>query len=84
MAGTPSQPGKPQPGKAPPSAGGLPDSFWDSPMQPSGGAKTCPACQATMKAGSVICVQCGYDIEKGKPIKTRISSESASKSQKKK
>ena len=60
--------------------GGLPDSFWDSPMQPSGGAKVCPGCQTTLPAGSVLCTHCGMNLETGKAIKTRVSVEKKPKS----
>lgn len=33
---------------------------------------TCPSCNAKVKPTAVICINCGYDLKAGKPIKTEI------------
>jgi len=37
------------------------------------GLQTCPSCQSSVPHGSAICVQCGYDLIKGKAIKIDTS-----------
>lgn len=56
-----------------------PDTFWDSPMQPTGGAKDCPECQNLLPAGSVLCTRCGYNLNEGRALKTRVTREKAVK-----
>ena len=34
-------------------------------------AAKCPSCKAVLAAGAVICVKCGFDVERGKQIKTK-------------
>lgn len=62
------------PAKAPASEG-LSDDFWNSKMQPTGGAAACPGCGTMMPGGSKLCTRCGYDLVTGKPHKTRFSVE---------
>ena len=42
-------------------------------------AQRCPECKADMQEGHVICIQCGYDLERGKRLKTKTYQSSARK-----
>ena len=35
------------------------------------GRHTCPKCKVRLPANAVLCVQCGYHLEKGKVLKTK-------------
>ncbi len=35
----------------------------------------CPNCGVLLKPGAVLCTGCGYDLEKGRPLRTRLSVE---------
>lgn len=48
----------------------------DSPMI---NAQKCPGCGDPMKAGSVLCLRCGYDVRAGRAMKTRVTAEKAPK-----
>lgn len=49
---------------APPAPGGLDDLFDEEGLQASSGP-TCPACSAAIKPGSVLCTQCGMNLQTG-------------------
>jgi hypothetical protein len=42
---------------------------------PGAGATACPQCGNEMRAGSALCVHCGYDPAKGKSLRTAVSVE---------
>lgn len=42
-------------------------------------AQKCPGCGDPMKAGSVLCLRCGYDVRAGRAMKTRVTAEKAPK-----
>lgn len=52
--------------------GTLGDDFWKSSMQPGQGATMCPGCSNILAGGSVLCTRCGFDLVKGKVLKTQI------------
>lgn len=54
---------------------GVSDEFWNSTMQPTGGAQTCPGCGTMMPGGAKICTRCGFDTVSGKAVRTRVSIE---------
>ncbi|MCE9589528.1 MAG: hypothetical protein K8S99_03275 [Planctomycetes bacterium] len=41
------------------------------PATPAG--NTCPSCKATLKPGAVLCVQCGFNLKKGKLTASKVS-----------
>lgn len=59
---------------------GLSDDFWNSKMQPTGGAAACPGCGTMMPGGAKLCTRCGYDLATGKPHRTHFSVEKDKKS----
>lgn len=42
-------------------------------------ARRCPECKSEMKEDHVICVNCGYDVERGKKLRTKTYQSSARK-----
>ncbi|MCC6970153.1 MAG: hypothetical protein IT434_08010 [Phycisphaerales bacterium] len=70
------------PTKAPaqpaPANEGVSDDFWNSKMQPIGGAQTCPGCGTMMPGGAKICTRCGFDTGTGKAVRTRVTVEKGS------
>lgn len=79
-AGVP-QPAPKAPARAPASEG-LSDDFWNSKMQPTGGAAACPGCGTMMPGGAKLCTRCGYDLATGKPHRTQFSVEKVKKEKK--
>ena len=53
----------------------------DSPSKapPSGGH--CPSCNAPMKRGAAICINCGFDLQSGRQIQTALDDQTASEDQ---
>ena len=83
-AGPDAKPGAPSPttkalAKAP-ASDGLGDDFWNSKMQPAGGAAACPGCGTMMPGGAKLCTRCGHDLVTGKPHRTHFSVEKDKKS----
>ncbi|MCC6230158.1 MAG: hypothetical protein IT432_13150 [Phycisphaerales bacterium] len=62
-----------------PAGDGLSDDFWNSKMQPAGGAAACPGCGTMMPGGSKLCTRCGFDLVTGKPHRTQFSVEKEKK-----
>jgi hypothetical protein len=72
-------PGRAKPPAQAPASEGLGDDFWNSKMQPTGGAAACPGCGTMMPGGAKICTRCGYDLATGKPHRTHFSVEKEKK-----
>ncbi len=70
----------PKPAANAPASEGLSDDFWNSKMQPTGGAAACPGCGTMMPGGAKLCTRCGYDLATGKPHRTHFSVEKDKKS----
>lgn len=72
-------PSKPSPAASAPASEGLGDDFWNSTMQPTGGASACPGCGAMMPGGSKLCTRCGFDLVAGRAHKTQFRVEKPKK-----
>jgi len=58
---------KPEPAKAPPQK-----SEKQPPAKAPSGKGRCPSCGNTVKAGAVICLNCGYNLQTGQKIETAV------------